>query len=224
MLIRIVLGLILVGAASVYAQTDVLVGIVGVSRYAQTNSYSIAAMQYNTGGTNTPESIYGNSLPLGSRVYKWSASGYDISEYNNSFDLDLMAFVEKWDTEFYFGRGEGYWVECPCDISIYLSGEVPVDAATTNVIDEGFQICAYPYPVDCAVTNMGFSPSLGDTVYVWNGSYYDISEYNNSFDLDLMSFVEKWDNEALMVRVGQGFWYESTISTNWIVQCPYGVE
>ncbi len=219
---KVILALLCTVSGS-FAQSGSSMGIVGITHVQQNQGFYIAGMQYNSGQTNTPLTIYGDTLPLGSKVYKWNGTGYQPSEYTLVFDFDLLQDVEKWDADFSLDSGEGYWVEVPSATSSYLNGNVPVDDAITNSIAAGFQICSYPYPVDCAITNLGFTPSLGDKIYVWNGTGYQSSEYTLVFDFDLLQDVEKWDNETMVVKVGQGFWYESTVATNWIVQRPYSL-
>ncbi len=199
-------------------------GIVGVSHVQEPMGFHIAGMQYNADSTNTPATIYGDALPLGSRIYKWNGATYVSSEYHEYFDFDLLANVIGWDTEFSIDNGEGYWVSAPSAVDTFLNGNVPVDDAITNSIMAGFQICSYPYPVDCSITNLGFTPSLGDRIYAWNGTTYVLSEYHEYFDFDLLSNVIGWDNKAIQVSVGQGFWYMSTVETNWVVSRPFNLN
>lgn len=220
---RTILGFACVIATAVYAQ-EVTIGIVGIMRVSEPAGFYIAGMPYNMSQTNTPDIIYADELPLGSKIYKWNGNIYEISEYNEFFDFELFEDVIKWSADYSLNTGEGYWVYTPSLVDTFLSGDVGVVEAVTNTINIGFQICAYPYPVDRVVTNLGFNPSLGDKIYVWNGTGYESSEYNEFFDFELFEDVIKWSDETLLLETGQGFWYSATAETDWIVQRPYSLD
>jgi len=212
---KIVIGLCCL-ASIASAQEVVTLGTFGFVKNAHTNTYHISGMQFDNSPSNTPEIVYGDSLPLGSKIYAWNGSGYDISEYNEFWEPPNI--VTKWSSDPELGNGEGYWVEVPVSTNTVLSGDVPMDDAITNSIVAGFQICSYPYPVDRVVTNLGFTPALGDKIYVWNGSTYTFSEYNEFWEPP--NVVTKWNN-VLTITAGVGFWYESSANTNWIVERPF---
>lgn len=214
----------LLAAGAPAQDVSIMSSIIGVSHVQEPTGFHIAGMQYNADSTNTPASIYGDTLPFGSKIYRWSGNYYDSSEYNEFYDFDIFDYVVKWDVDFSLGDGEGYWVYAPLAVDTYLNGDVPLADAITNTISVGFQICSYPYPVDRVVTNLGFTPSYGDRIYVWNGTGYDYAEYNQFYDFDIFDYVVKWDNETLHLDVGQGFWYKSTVATNWVAQRPFSLN
>lgn len=220
---KIILALFASVAISI-AQQGTIMGIFGASHVQEPAGYHIAGMQYNPDATNTPSSVYGDSLAFGSKIYRWNGTGYESSEYNEFYDFEIFDYVVKWDVDFSLDRGDGYWVYAPSAVDTYLNGNVPVVDTVTNTISVGFQICSFPYPVDRVVTNLGFTPSYGDRIYVWNGANYESSEYNEFYDFEIFDYVVKWDNESLPVGVGQGFWYKSTVATNWVVQRPFSVD
>ena len=166
--------------------------------------------------------MYGDELPSGSKIYKWTDEGYLSSTYGDVF-VPGTGVVTKWDSDLDLNSGEGYWIYTPSSVDAYLSGDVPLDDSITNSIVEGYQICSYPYPVDRVVTNLGFTPSSGDKIYVWDGSGYGSSTYGDVF-VPGSGVVTKWDNEDLQVGVGQGFWYYSTVAVEWVVERPYSTE
>ena len=208
--------------AAVSAQSETTKAILGVSRLQQTMGYHIACMQYNNNATNTPSSIYGDTLPSGSKIYKWTGSGYQSATYGPVF-IPGSGLVTKWDADLSLDSGEGFWVYGAASIDTFLSGNVPVDDAITNSIASGFQICSYSYPVGRVVTNMGFSATSGDKIYVWNGTNYVTSSYGQVF-VPGQGLVVKWDNENLQVKVGQGFWYQSTATNTWVALRPFSLN
>jgi len=200
------------------AQTVVTLGTFGFSRVAEPAGFHIAGMQFDN-TTNTPQTVYGDTLPSGSKVYSWNGSGYSSATYGPVF-VPGTGTVTKWNADLDLGNGDGYWVEAPGVVASTLSGDVPLDDSITNSIVAGFQLCSYPYPVDRVVTNLGFSPVSGDKIYVWDGSGYSSSSYGSVF-VPGTGTVIKWNNETLSIATGEGFWYESNANTNWIASRPF---
>lgn len=203
------------------AQTAVTLGTFGFSKVQEPAGFFISGMQFDN-ETNTPTTVYGDSLPSGSQIYKWNGSSYSSASYGQVF-VPGTGLVTKWDADLDLGSGDGYWVQSPDAVDATLSGDVPVDAAITNSIIAGFQICSFPYPVDRVITNLGFTPTSGDQIYVWSGSGYASSSYGSVF-VPGTGLVTKWDNETLAIAVGEGFWYLSNVNTDWIVEKPYNLD
>ena len=212
------IAIALMGMVSLAAAQEVVtLGTFGFVKNTLTNTYHISGMQFANAPSNTPEIVYGDTLPKGSKIYVWNG-GYIIVEYNDVFVIG-EGLVTKWDADPELENGQGYWVEVPSITNTVLSGTVPTDDAVTNSISIGLQLCSYPYPVDRVVTNLGFTPSKGDKIYDWSGGYV-ITEYNDVFVIG-EGLVTKWDNETLPIALGEGFWYESVVNTNWIATKPY---
>ncbi len=204
------------------AQQGATMGIVGVSRVQEPMGFHIAGMQYNSDATNTPESVYGDSLPFNSKIYKFEGgAGYQIATYGQVF-VPGVGLVTKWSSDLNLASGEGYWVEAPGAVDTHMYGDVPVADAITNSIVTGFQICSYPYPVDRAIADLGFTPTAGDQIFVWNSAEtgYEIISYGSVF-VPGTGLVTKWNNESVQIKVGQGFWYSSVVDTDWVVNRPF---
>jgi len=204
-------------SATAFAQTGVVssANVVGYIKDVSPAGFHIAGMQFDN-PTNNLSTVFGDSLPKGSKVYTFD-SGYTIAEYNDVF-VPITGLVTKWNPDTVLASGEGFWVSLGGTSTNIFSGDVPMDDVITNSIVEGFQLCTYPYPVDRVVTNLGLNPSKGDKIYVFDGGY-TISEYNDVF-VPIVGLVTKW-NPVSPIAAGQGFWYSTTNATDWVVTRPF---
>jgi len=216
-MVALLLSGIISGAAS--AQSVSSANIVGYVKAIHPSGRVIAAMQFNN-GTNTPETVYGDSLPLNSKIYVWNGSGYTIATYGQVF-VPGQGSVTKWDTNPLLEAGRAYWVETPSEVEAIISGDVLMDESIEIEIHEGLQLLTFPYPVERTITDLGFTPSIGDKLYVWNSETgYVIITYGPVF-VPGQGSVTKWDNESLTVKVGEGFWYSAVLDNTWSVAKPF---
>ena len=165
----------------------------------------------------TPDTIFGDRLPLGSKVYFYNGVGYNIAEYFQS----PVTGNRGWDNSFDIGQGEAYWVEVPAGtMTNLLSGEVETADAVTNTVATGLQLFAFPYPVEMTPQTLGFAPTIGDKIYYYNGTGYNIAKYILG-----VTGITAWNND-FTIPVGMGFWYESHASSNtlWIAERPFDVD
>lgn len=206
-------------SASAFAQTVTSANIVGYNKDVNADGFTISALQFDIGTSNTPETVYGDSLPKGSQIFVWDGSGYTIATYTDVF-VPFVGNVTKWSSEPEFFIGDGYWIDSAGVSTSILSGEVVSEASVTNSLIEGFSLLSYPYPVDRVITNLGFTPNKGDQIFIWDGSGYSISTYTDVF-VPFQGNVLKWSIETNSVAVGQGFWYESVSNSTWIVNKPF---
>ncbi len=206
-------------AAVVSAQTVTSVNIVGYNKYiALEAGLYIAGMQFNN-DTNTPETVYGASLPVGSEIFAWNGDGYDSALYGEVF-VPGQGMVTQWDAAPTLGNGDGYWIDVAAATEAVLSGEVPAEGSITNILSAGVNLISYPYPVERTVIGMEFDPVEGDEIFMWTGAGYETALYGEIF-VPQQGFVVKWDNETLSVDVGQGFWYDSVATQTWVVNKPF---
>jgi 3D (Asp-Asp-Asp) domain-containing protein len=206
-------------AIAAHSQTVSTVNIMGYTKdISPTNGFHISGMQFDN-ESNTVTTIYGDTLPKGSKIYVWNGSGYDTASYTDVF-VPIVGVVTKWTADLELGNAKGYWVEAAGSAESILTGDVPMDNAITNSISTGYQLLSYPYPVDRVVTNLGFSPTSGDKIYVWDGTGYSSSSYTDVF-VPIVGLVTKWTDETLQIKAGQGFWYESVTDTTWIANKPF---
>ena len=203
-------GAVLVCAASVaLAQTVTSANMVGYNK-GENTSFQILGTQFDT-GDSTPAGVFGDQLPLGSKVYTFDGS-YQISTYTEGF----FGAPNFWSVESDIGGGVGYWLAVPegTHTSI-VSGEVPLDDSITNSIVAGFQMMSYPYPVERNVTQLGLAPQIGDKIYKFTDAY-EISTYTKGF----FGAPDFWSSDFLL-GVGEGFWYDSGVDTSWVVTRPF---
>jgi hypothetical protein len=206
-------------SASAFAQTVTSANIVGYVKNEGPTGFHIAGMQFDN-PTNSLSTVFGDTLPKGSQVYTFD-SGYTIAEYDDVF-VPITGLVTKWQPDTVLTSGEGFWIELASPVTNIFSGDVPMNDVITNSIVEGFQLCVYPYPVDRVITNLGFSPSKGDRIYTYDGGY-SIAEYGDVF-VPIVGLVTKWAPETTAISAGQGFWYETTNATDWVVERPFDAE
>jgi hypothetical protein len=207
-------------AAASYAQTTTVssANIVGYAQTIHPSGRVIAAMQF-INATNTPETVYGDSLPLNSKIYVWSGTGYSIATYGPVF-VPGQGLVTKWNSSPLLEMGKAYWVETPSEVEVIQSGDVPLEDSVEIAIQEGLQLLTYPYPVERTILQLGFNPSVGDKLYVWDADTgYVIVTYGPVF-VPGQGLVTKW-NSDLTVQVGEGFWYSAVSNSNWVVEKPF---
>jgi hypothetical protein len=111
--------------------------------------------------------------------------------------------------------GDGYWAQTPggsSDVDNIVAGEVSLDATTDVTIQLGLQMIANPYPMEVGITQLGITPTVGDKLYVWTndgagGGSYSVATYiQPPFP---PGALPKWDDEGVVIPVGQGIWYQS---------------
>ena len=211
------IALVCVATFLIAAQAVTSKNIVGYNKTVLKGGLQLLGMSFIK--TNaTPETIFGDRLPVGSKVYLYNGDGYSIAEYTENFSGDLF-----WSGSFEIGQGVAYWVEVPAGtMTNLISGEVETADAVTNTVVPALQLFAFPYPVEMKVEDLGFTPTVGDKIYYYNETGgYNISEYTKNFSGDLF-----WSNSETMIPVGMGFWYESHASSNtvWIAKRPFSVD
>lgn len=210
-------ALLLTGITFTATAQTVVSEVVGFSKTTvDAGGLYIAGIQFNY-ETNTPQYVFGDSLPLGSQVFVFDGSKYVISTYRKV--LVSGKLVTKWNLDFDLGSGQGFWVSVPSSTNVTFYGTVPTMASETNSLVVGLNLVSYPYPIDQVVTNLEFTPSLGDKIYFFNGVQYEIATYRKvlvSGKLEL-----KWNIPDISIPVGQGFWYEAVSNQQWIATRPY---
>jgi hypothetical protein len=213
----ITLAVVAFAAAAVQAQTT-SANIVGYSKSSYTGGFEISAMQFD-GGAAGPTAVYGDQLPSGSKIYAWDGSAYTIASYGSVF-VPGQGLVTKWNSEPSMEAGSAYWVETSSAVDAIVAGEVNSSASVTNTISAGFSLVSYPYPVEVTVADLQLSPASGDKIYIWDGSSYTIVSYGSVF-VPGQGLVTQWNNPSAVISVGQGFWYETTVEQEYVVNKPF---
>jgi len=188
-------------------------------------------------GTNVAKvsEIFGNSLPLDSRVYVWNGSGYVI-EYYETVIGPPPGFVEedKWTPDTATVSGEdGFWIKLPSgtNVAVHLLGEVPDDGTVEMTIEPGLNLVAYPYSADMVWTNTALASGavLGDKAYFWD---QDLQKYVINYYETVIgpppTFIEedKWTFPDMDWGMGKGIWYYSAAISNRSVTelRPYNID
>lgn len=143
-------------------------------------------------------------------------------------------------------RGQALWIRSPAasyaptNIDIYISGDVPNDGSYTNPVvgnsGNPMNFLANPYPVEMDInslinTNDGaigsFLATKADKIFLWD----DASQQYIS--LALKTPTNKWFYATnftattapnITLQPGQGFWYRTTNSFNWVESQPYNLQ
>jgi hypothetical protein len=83
-----------------------------------------------------------------------------------------------------------------------------------------FNLVASKSPVSGGITSvLGYNPNLGDDVYVYNGSGYNIFSYISHGSGHPVVYTTNWFNGATagepIINVGQGFWLKPGAPNTW---------
>jgi len=211
-------------------------------------------------GTNNLTAYYD---PLSAdNVYLWTGTGYQSAWLADDGWNNLGGVDWKW---VYYDPGTGLPALCAnnrnFDVkigqamwllhrnttsTIYLTGEIPQAAVTTNAVRAGLTMAANPYPViktldqllapSLSGTTAYYDPLSADNVYLWTGNGY-LSAWLADDGWDNLGGVDwKWvyydpgtgfptlcaSNTAFNVNPGQGLWYKARGNAfDWPVSKPY---
>lgn len=204
-------------AAAVTAQTVTSANIVGYNKL-DNSALELTSAQFYVGEANSIDDVFGDQLPVGSKVYKYTpGSGYggNISTFSSVF-LGGTA----WSVDLELVPGEAFWVETPSAAPSITAGEVPMESSVTNNIVPGLQLMSYPYPVEVSISDMNLTPTVGDKIY----KYDPVNGYGGNISTFSSVFLggTAW-NVDLVFGVGEGFWYESAAAgtVEWVEARPF---
>jgi len=218
---RLVLAVIVAAAALAlfcYAQTNQVlsrnaVGYVKVT--CPRGGLVLVRMDFESldGSDLHAEDVFGDQLPIGTKIYKWDPT-------LASYVMDNKTFA-GWGTNIVFERGMGFWISVPDsaasnEYEVYMMGEVPdrFTAPTSTVnISSGLTLVGYAYPTDILWTNttLAKQAQIGDKLYYWDGTNYVLN--NKTF--------AGWADPNLVITPGMGFWFKTSNDTNWLESKPY---
>lgn len=193
--------------------------VLAITAMAQTNVYSknavgvirvdipanawrlVSSPLVPMGETNRVSDVLGtNDIPNGATVLFWNGLRYVAETFYAGF-----GWYPNTNT---VARGYGFWLRAPSAFSLYLTGEVPSVTNTTVNLAPGYQLVAFPYPVDVPISNsvLNVVASNGDTILAFTGSNYVATTYYTGFG---------WFPGDFMLRMGQGYWYRAGSATEW---------
>lgn len=211
---------VLACAASVVSAQVTSANVVGYNKNTSQAGLQLYSLQFFGSADATPTSLFGDSLPVGSKLYIWANDGAGGGNYSAIAEYIQPPFppgaATKWDSDPVVSLGDGFWINLPsgaADVEGVFAGDVLMDATADVTIEPGLQLVCNPYPCDILITDLGITPTVGDKLYVWTndgaggGNYTTIAEYiQPPFP---PGAATKWDNTTLVITVGQGFWYKS---------------
>lgn len=161
LLIAAVVGAVGAGAASAQVQS---VNAVGYVNKAVGQGLSMIANPLSNGGNSIAEVI--PAAPLGATVFKFAGGTYESS-----------TFLGVWSPDLTLGVGEGFFFDSPEATTITFVGEVLQGADTNKNVPVGLSMQGSLVPVAGTMTEHGFPAAVGDTVFDWNGTGYDASNF-----------------------------------------------
>lgn len=219
---KTIVALVLLAAASGQAADVVYsANIVGFTKMTvEKGSRTIVGIPFNNGEGQTPSSVFGDQLPVGTKLYaKPKGESYQIETYKStSSGPPSFTITTGWtpDTAV-LDAGVGYWLEIPADAAndnyeVVFSGNV-ADATDALTVSEGVNLIAYPYPVDMVWTNTALAKAavVGDKLFSWTGTGYSINTYTEeSSGPPSFTVTTGWSNPDLILNVSKGFWYTTS--------------
>jgi len=158
----------------------------------------------DAGGTAFTNTAIATDAAVGSKVYFWNGTGWDVGEYTSGRTGASWSATAKAKTII---PGELFLYSPAEDQDAIVGGEVPDDATITLGITGGGALSALglPYPVECAWTNTELAASavVGAKAYFWNGTGWDVGEYTSGRTGAAWSATAK----AKTLAPGEGFLY-----------------
>ncbi len=220
-------------SAQVYSQNAV--GYVKVEVPRGTLSMLRNDFKDMEGETLTPDRVFGNTLPVDTKVYVWDASqqNYLISTYRIEVGPPpTFTTTTNWSSDaLVLERGVGFWLQIPqsapsTNYTVYLMGEVPNDQDATISIEDGLNLIAYSYPVEVTWTNSNLAKSavVDDAVYYWDDSIQNY--YINRYRVEVgppptFTTSTNWSIPEMVIPAGKGFWFLTSQTNVWTENKPY---
>jgi hypothetical protein len=224
----IIAAMALTCATAVFsADTVTSENIVGYNKLKSTAGLQMGGVQFLNNDGNSIESIFGDQYPLGTKIFVYEEGvGYKGVTYKTIYPSPSYQATNVWSGVVTNALPSvGFWVQMPdaaAAVTNVIAGDVPLSDAVTNAVVNGLNLFSYPYPVAVEVQNLGFTPSLGDQVFVYiNGTGYVGSLYKITYPAPDYTPVIAWSNPTLEIPVGSGFWYQTTNTTTWIAVKPF---
>jgi hypothetical protein len=194
-----------VGVISSQAQTVYSANVVGYVNVSLPAGYSMVANQLDLDGTgtnNTIISVLGTNLPSGLYVYCWNGTIWAGTRWLAS---------GKWSTASpvitnAMQPGVGFFVNSPVATNVVLVGNV-IQGTNTYPITAGYQVVSPNTPqTGGIVTTFGYTPTVGDYVYTWNGTIWAGTRWLAS---------SKWSTGEPTFTPGVAMFLNAKVATNW---------
>jgi len=200
-------ALIAAGALPSLAQSNVYsVNVVGYVNVPITNGYNFIANPLDFDGTGTNNTIttaFGNSLPSGSQVFKFSGGVFGQSDFYITGPGWLSGGTIS------LNPGEGIVLQSAGNGSVTFAGTV-LQGTRTTAIPLGFAIISSKVPVGGPITSvLNLQPSNGDQLLPWDPV---AQGYTSSF---LYVTGPGWLPSEPSLAVGQASFIQTVASNNW---------
>jgi len=216
---------VITSQAQVYSQN--IVGYVNIPLTAGVLQVVSPALDADgTGTNNTISTVFGtNNVSLGDSVYAYNGTGYDSLSYSKQGHG--ASAVTGW---FLNGSLANNYVINPGVSVFYLPfvSETNTQVGTvlqgTNLVNTyvapagGISLVSSIVPIAGGVTTtLGYTPSIGDSIYVYNNGGYDAYSYSKQGHG--VSAVTGWFLNGVQtepnIPVGSGFWLSPFTTTTW---------
>jgi hypothetical protein len=149
------------------------------------------------------------------QIYRWNAGIQDLDPVVYTYS----AFAHAWDGNFVLAPGDAaFYLNSGVNGTNTFVGEVIQGSYTNPVPIIGgaqFNMIASSIPIGGSFTNaiVGISPSDNDQIYTWNTGIQDLDPTIATYS----AFAHAWDNTAINVAPGNGFFYLAGTSLNpWV--------
>ena len=199
-------------SAASFAQTNVSsANVVGYNQIAiPTNQMVLMATSF-LNDSNTVGGLFAD-FPQGTKISLWDASGQkytSVAKTRSGWGTNAAIQIK---------RGQGVFIALPAGVgtNFYVSGDVPQDSTSTVYRVSGLALMSYPYPADVAFTNTALAQNAlqGDRISVWNNGWSSYAKTRSG-----------WTTATnLQLRVGQGFFYQSTSNATMSEVQPYTIN
>jgi len=142
-------------------------------------------------------------------LYSWDGTNYTSYIYYNGYGwYDFPAFSDL-QNDVVVNPGQAFWLSA-AGTNALTSGDVPSADTVTNVVVEGINLIANPYPVALtlgSISNQVGSTTLSDEdlLYAWDGSTYVSYAYYEGYGWYDFPAFSGLQNDV-EIPVGKGFW------------------
>ncbi len=203
------------------AQNVYSLNVVGYVNIPLIEGFQLIANQLDfdgTGTNNTTVNVLGtNTVPVGTTVYTWSGTKYNIASLAKS-----KTGVVAWNATNTLAPGEGAWVNVPTggltgtSSNLTTVGQVDQGALVNTHVPAagGYSLVSSMIPLAGGLqTVLGYSnPQVGDQVYQWSITQgkYVINSFTKS-----KTGVLAWTPAEPSIAVGEGFWLNSQAGGVW---------
>jgi len=192
------------GVASSMAQVYSLnvVGYVNVSTVGGASFNLVANPLNNT--NNNLTNLFAVAQD-GDSIFTWDAAIQDLAGTTYTYS----SFAHAWDGNRVLAPGQGFfYLNAGSNATNTFVGDV-IQGSYTNPVSviggAAFNCFGSSIPIGGSFTNatVGINPQDGDSVFVWDPLTQDFAGTTATYS----SFANAWDNTAIPVIPGQGFFY-----------------